>query len=197
MPPISFVPTWHCLTKMATQPPLGSTGSSKNGEHGIETEGQKSWNGRVATGVYKHEPESQTDQASLKKKKSLKINSARTGDFQPYSLTIYPHPSSHRLPTKSTHSKMVPFPHQLKCNLSLPTRWVLKISLRREVRPEWSAWSTQEPRRSCPPCLLREKHLILYLESALKWTSGLIREEDNWGAQCPISLSSSLTWSWF
>lgn len=79
---------------MATQPPPGPTGSSKNGDRGIETEGHKSWNGRVATGVYKHEPEPQTDQASFGKKKKISENKPRRpGDLQPYSQTIYPHPT--------------------------------------------------------------------------------------------------------
>lgn len=48
---------------MATQQPLDLTGSTKNGERGIETGGHKTWTGRVATSVYKHEPETQMGQA--------------------------------------------------------------------------------------------------------------------------------------
>lgn len=189
MPLISFVPTWHCLTKMATQPPPGPTGSSKNGDRGIETEGHKSWNGRVATGVYKHEPGPQTDQASLGKKKSLKINQEGLGTCNHIVKPSTPTPADTGSLPKIHSFQNGTTPPLAEIQSQLTNKVSPKINLRREARPGWCAWSTQEPRRSYTPYLLREKHLILYLKGALTLTSGLIRKEDNRGLHVPSPLA--------
>lgn len=50
---------------MVTEQSLYLTGSTKNGEHGIETGGHETWTGRVATSVYKHKPENQMGQPKI------------------------------------------------------------------------------------------------------------------------------------